>query len=400
MVSIKEILLLMAQENASAMHLTAGTAPVLRVYGSLVPTELPMLTPDSSQRLIYSLLNEYQKRQFERDSQLDLAFGVRGWGRIRMSVFRQRGSVCAVLRATRERVMSFEELGLPSCLSDVLKLSRGLVLVTGRAGQGKSATLASMIDHISETRKAHIVTIERSIEYLHIHKRSIVNQRELGNDAPSLAAALEAVDRQDPDVVAVTELRNLETASAILNLAETGRLALSTLHTHDVVSSLERLLGLFPTDRRDQVRMLLSATLQAIICQSLVPHVSGDGRIVATELLIATPTVREVLREGDLGQLQGAMGRGGEVGMHTLDQSLRDLYVRGEIDAEAAVASSSDPEAMKGTLDVLDDRHEAAVAQAPVSADPFLKQDADGSPLAGVNADAMDSLLQGIELTG
>jgi len=350
MLNMNELLILMAQKKASDLHLTVGSAPILRIDGEMTATNLEKLTPDVCQRLIYSLLNDLQKQRFESEKELDLSFGIKGLGRIRMNVFRQRGSVCASLRSISSRFMSFEELGLPPIINDIMRLPRGLVLVTGPTGSGKSTTLASMIDYLNENRQAHIVTIEDPIEYIHFHKRCIVNQREIGPDTDSYAQALKHILRQDPDIILVGEMRDPETIGAALTIAETGHIVFSTLHTNDAASSINRILDSFPTHQQEQARSQLSMTLQAVLSQTLLPHASGTGRVMACETLIVTPAIRSLIREQKVEQIYLAIQTGSKYGMQTLNQSLYELYVRRQITYQTALDSSHDVEELKRLL--------------------------------------------------
>ena len=350
MLNMNDLLVLMVQKKASDLHLTVGASPVLRIDGVIMQTPLEKLTPDICQRLIYSLLSDVQKQRFETENELDISFGIKGLGRVRMNVFRQRGSVGAALRSVPSRFMTFEELGLTPAIQELTKLPKGLVLVTGPTGSGKSTTLASLIDNINETRQTHIITVEDPIEYLHFHKQSVVNQRELGHDTTSFALALKYVLRQDPDVILVGEMRDAETIAAALTIAETGHLVFSTLHTNDAASSINRILDSFPPSRQEQVRSQLSFTLQAIVSQSLLPHASGTGRILASELLLVTPAVRNLIRAQKVEQIYLAIQTGIQIGMQTMNQALYDLYSRHQITYETAMGNSSDPEDLKRML--------------------------------------------------
>lgn len=347
---MNDLLLLMVQKKASDLHLTVGVPPCLRIDGTLVQTNLEKLTGDGSQRLVYSLLSDAQKQKFESENELDISFGIKGLGRVRMNVYRQRGSVGAALRSVPSRFMSFEEIGLPPGVGDVVNLPRGLVLVTGPTGSGKSTTLASIIDFINENRQCHIVTVEDPIEYIHFHKQSVVNQRELGSDTSSFTQALKYVLRQDPDVILVGEMRDIETINAAITIAETGHLVFSTLHTNDAASTVNRILDAFPTERQEQARTQLSMTLQAIISQTLLLHSSGVGRVLACEFLMVTPAVRNLIREQKVEQIYLSMQTGSKSGMQTMNQCLYNLVLKGQITNEEALGTSSDPEELRRLL--------------------------------------------------
>lgn len=339
MINMNDLLLLMIQNRASDLHLSVGAAPAIRVDGQVMQTPLEKLTPDIVQRLVYSLLSDQQKQRFETDNELDVSFGIKGLGRVRMNVFRQRGSVGAVLRSVPSKFMTFEELGLPAMMNDLMRIPRGLVLVTGPTGSGKSTTLASMINFLNENRQSHIVTIEDPVEFLHFHKQSIVNQREIGYDTQSFKQALKHILRQDPDIILMGEMRDPETISAALTIAETGHLVLSSLHTNDAVSSVNRILDSFPSDRQDQVRSQLSLTLQAIFSQRLLPHASGTGRVLACEVLVVNPAVRNLIREAKVEQIYLAIQTGVTSGMQTMVRSLYELYHKHLITAQTALES-------------------------------------------------------------
>lgn len=350
MLNMNDLLLLMVQKKASDLHLTVGAPPSLRIDGNLVPTNLEKLTTDLSQRLVYSLLSDSQKQRFESENELDISFGIKGLGRVRMNVYRQRGSVGAALRSVPSRFMSFEEIGLPPGINEVANLPRGLVIVTGPTGSGKSTTLASIIDHINETRQGHIVTIEDPIEYIHFHKQCLVNQRELGSDTSSFTNALKFVLRQDPDIILVGEMRDAETIAAAITIAETGHLVFSTLHTNDAASTVNRILDSFPPERQDQARSQLSFTLQAIISQTLLLHSSGIGRVLACELLLVTPAIRNLIREHKIEQIYLAMQTGSKIGMQTMNQALYTLVIKQQISIEEAMSATSDMEELRRLL--------------------------------------------------
>jgi len=342
MISMSDLLLMMVQKKASDLHLTTGTPPQLRVDGSMVPTPFEKLTPDVCQRLIYSLLTDQQRQTFEAKNELDLSFGIKGVGRVRMNVFRQRGSVGGALRSIPSQFMTFEELGLPNVVYDILKAHRGLVLVTGPTGSGKSTTLASMIDYLNENRSAHIITIEDPIEYIHQHKKCIVNQREVGQDTLSYPAALKYILRQDPDIILIGEMRDLETIQAAITIAETGHLVFATLHTNDAASTMNRIIDIFPSHQQLQVRNQLSFVLQAVICQTLLPHISGSGRVLACEVLINIPGIKNLIREGKTEQIPMLMQTGGKFGMQTMNQCFLDQVLKRRISQKTAMEFSFD----------------------------------------------------------
>ena len=350
MLNMQDLLLLLMEKKASDLHLTAGIPPMLRIDGEVTPTQYEKLTPDMCQRLIYSLLTDSQKEKFEATNELDLSFGIKGVGRVRMNVFRQRGSVGAALRSIPQRVLTFDELHVPAVVHELMKLQKGLVLVTGPTGSGKSTTLASMIDSLNEHRPSHIMTIEDPIEYVHYHKKSIVNQRELGSDTNSFPQALKYVLRQDPDIILIGEMRDLETISAALTIAETGHLVFATLHTTDAASSINRIVDVFPPHQQTQIRSQLSFVLQAVFAQQLLPHASGTGRVLACEVLVVTAAIRNLIREMKIEQIYLSMQTGGKFGMQTMNQSLYDLYVRRQVSYQAALDATTDPDDLKRIL--------------------------------------------------
>ena len=360
MVSMGELFLLMHERGASDLHLTAGAPPILRIDGALVPTPFEKLNATTAQELIYSLLNEIQRQQFEAANELDLAFNLRGIGRVRMNVFRQSGCVGAAVRSIPNSFKTFDEIGLPKSILDIMKLPKGLVLVTGPTGSGKSTTIASMIDFINETRSSHIMTVEDPIEFVHTHKKSIVNQREVGADTETFGAALRRVLRQDPNVILIGELRDLETISAALNIAETGHLVFATLHTTDCAQTINRIIDVFPQHQLDQVRVQLSFVLQAVLCQQLLSHSSGAGRVLAAETLLVTSAIRNLIREQKVEQIQLAIQTGGKSGMQTMNQSLADLYFKKKITFQEALSHSMDPEDLRRLM-----QRQMPVQQAP-----------------------------------
>lgn len=344
MISMSDLLLMMVQKKASDLHITVGSPPMLRIDGEILQTPFEKLTSDLAQRLIYSLLTDQQRQTFEAKNELDLSFGIKGVGRVRMNVFRQRGSVGAALRSIPSQFMNFEELGLPEVVYEILKSPRGLILVTGPTGSGKSTTLASMIDYLNIERTGHIITIEDPIEYIHQHKKSIVNQREIGQDTVGFNAALKYVLRQDPDIILIGEMRDLETIQSALTIAETGHLVLATLHTNDAASTMNRIIDVFPSHQQPQVRNQLSFVLKSVLTQSLIPHVSGSGRVLASEILINTPAIKNLIREGKTEQIPMLMQTGSKFGMQTMNQSLAELVFRNKISRQQALDNSLDPE--------------------------------------------------------
>lgn len=350
MVTMSELFIMMHEKNASDIHLTAGAPPMLRIDGELVPTPFEKLTPEMCQTLIFSLMTDAQRQRFEATNELDFAFGIKGLGRLRMNVYRQRGVVGAAIRAIPSKYKTFEELNLPPVTYEIMKLTKGLVLVTGPTGSGKSTTLASMIDYLNENRNYHIVTIEDPIEYVHTHKKSIVNQREVGADTESFASALRHVLRQDPNVILIGEMRDLETISAALNIAETGHLVFATLHTSDAAQTINRIIDVFPPHQQEQIRVQLSFVLQAVFAQQLITSASGKGRVLACEVLIANSAVRNLIREQKIEQINTIIQTGGKYGMVTMNQALVDLYRKQKITYQEAINRSPDPEDLKKLL--------------------------------------------------
>lgn len=344
MINMSDLLLMMVQKKASDLHLTTGICPILRVDGQMIPTPFEKITPDICQRLIYSLLTDQQRQIFEAKNELDLSFGIKGVGRVRMNVFRQRGSVGAALRSIPSNFMSFEELGLPEVVHEILKKPRGLVLVTGPTGSGKSTTLASMIDSLNDHRSGHIITIEDPIEYIHPHKKCVVNQREVGQDTSSFGSALKYVLRQDPDIILIGEMRDLETVQAAITIAETGHLVFATLHTNDAKSTINRIIDVFPSHQQAQVRNQLSMVLKAVMTQSLIPHANGVGRVLCVEILMVTSAIENLIREGKIEQIPMLMQTGGKFGMQTFNQALTDLVLRRKITLKQALEYTNDAE--------------------------------------------------------
>jgi twitching motility protein PilT len=328
--------------DGSDLHLTTGTPPQVRVHGELQRLPLEDLSPAETQQLVYSVLTDAQKKRFEETSELDFSFGIRGLARFRCNVFNQRGAVAAVYRLIPERIRNFDELGLPPVLAQMAERPRGLVLVTGPTGSGKSTTLAAMLDKINAERHGHILTIEDPIEYIHAHKSCLVNQREIHSDTQGFGAALRAALREDPDVVLIGEMRDLETVEAALRIAETGHLTFATLHTNSAAQTINRIIDVFPAHQQSQIRTQLSLVLEGVVCQALLPRADGRGRVVSLEILVPTPGIRNLIREDKIHQIYSAMQTGQEkYGMQTANQSLATLYQRKLITLETALTASS-----------------------------------------------------------
>jgi twitching motility protein PilT len=346
-----DLLLEVMARKASDLHVTAGAPPMVRVRGRLAPVEdYPTLTPAETREVVYSILSSDQRQRLETDWQVDFAYSIPGRARFRVNAYFQRSSIGAAFRLIPENLSSVEELGLPPIMHEFARKPRGLVLVTGPTGSGKSTSLAAMIDEINETREEHIMTIEDPIEFLHAHKRCIVNQRELGSDAPSFALALKAALRQDPDVILVGEMRDLETISTALTAAETGHLVFATLHTQDAPQTVDRIIDVFPSHQQGQVRVQLSVALQGVMTQQLLPTADGSARVVACEVLVPTPAVRNLIREGKTHQIPSALQTGSAVGMQTMDAALATLVRQGKIAMSLAESRSSTPEELRRML--------------------------------------------------
>lgn len=345
---VNELLLKMLELDGSDLHLSAGTFPMARVHGDVVAIEgYGKLSGSEIRRMVYEVLTQKQRERFEDELELDTSHSIPGHGRFRINVMQQRNAVGAVMRAIPHEVIPLEALGMPAVIEEFTEIPRGLVLVTGPTGSGKSTTLASMIDIINEQRRGHIITVEDPIEFVHTHKGCIVNQREVGEDTNSFSHALKHMLRQDPDVILVGELRDLETIATALTAAETGHLVFATLHTQDAPQSVDRIIDVFPSEQQQQVRIQLASTLQAVMTQQLVPLANNPGRAVATEVLVVTPAVRNLIREGKTYQIYSAMQAGGRYGMQTMDQSLASLVVGGQITMNHALERCVHPDDLK-----------------------------------------------------
>jgi twitching motility protein PilT len=346
-----EVLLQMVDAKASDVHITAGFPPAIRDKGHIKAMEgFPKLHAQQTREIVYGILNDDQRKRFENNKQLDFAYAIPGVARFRVNCYFQRGSVSAAFRLVPQEIPSLDSLGVPQILRDLTKKPRGFVLVTGPTGSGKSTTLAAMIDVINREREDHILTIEDPIEFLHQHKHSIVNQREIGSDAPTFALGLRAALRQDPDVILVGEMRDLETVSTALTAAETGHLVFATLHTQSTAQTVDRIIDVFPPEQQGQVRTQLSIALQGIVTQQLLPTADGRGRVVACEVLIPTPAVRNLIREGKTHQIYAALQTSGAVGMQTMDADLARLVRGGAITRKLAEQRASVPEELKRLL--------------------------------------------------
>jgi twitching motility protein PilT len=338
-----DLLRAMLEVGASDLHLTAGTPPVMRVHGELKRIQGDSLTGDDTRSLAYAIMTDSQKHKFEEHNELDFSFGLKGLARFRGNVFVQRGNVAAVFRVIPYEILSFESLGLPSIVAEMARRPRGLILVTGPTGSGKSTTLASIIDLINRERREHIVTIEDPIEFVHDHKNCIINQREVGADTVSFTRALKSALRQDPDVILLGELRDLETIEIALKMAETGHLALATLHTNSCVQTITRVVDAFPSSQQAQIRLQLSFVLEGVLCQQLVPTKVGKGRALALEIMNPTPAIRNIIREDKLHQLYGQMQiNQTETGTMTLSQSLIQLVLTNRVSAAEARTRAAD----------------------------------------------------------
>ena len=340
-----ELLEAMAERHASDLHVTAGAPPTLRVHGHLVRLDYPPLTPEQTKALAYSMITTEQRERFEANHELDFSYGISGLSRYRVNVYQQKNAVGIAIRSIPHQPKTFDELGLPGEIcNSLISRHKGLILITSPTGQGKTTTMAAMIDKINRTRDVHIVTVEDPLEYLYTHEKSLVNQREVCQDTHSFPAALKYVLRQDPDVVLIGEMRDLETIQAALTIAETGHLTFATLHTNSCAQSIDRIIDVFPPHQQSQVRAQLALVVEAIFNQLLVPRKDGRGRGMAMEILTVTPAIRNMVREEKVHQIYSAMQAGQKFGMQTMNQALANLYLRGLISRQEAVSRSLTPE--------------------------------------------------------
>jgi twitching motility protein PilT len=375
-IALSELLRKMIEQNGSDLHITTNSPPMVRVHGILRPLEYAELTPAETKQLSYSVLTDAQKHRFEETLELDFSFGIKGLSRFRANIFNQRGAVGAVFRSIPYEIRSFEELGLPSVIEKLCEKPRGLILCTGPTGSGKSTTLAAMLDKVNRDRHEHIITVEDPIEYLHAHKGCIINQREVHADTHSFAAALRAALRQDPDVVLIGEMRDLETTETALRIAETGHLTFATLHTNSAASSINRIIDIFPAHQQAQIRTQLSMVLEGIVTQALLPKANGQGRCLAMEILVPNAAIRNLIREDKIHQVYSMMQTGQEkYGMQTFNQSLVSLYFKKQITLEMAMARSSNSDELQDLIN----RGAAALQSSQGKAPAFPQQTQQGT---------------------
>src|SRR6201991_903004 len=351
-VTLHQLLKTMVERGGSDLHVTTNSPPQIRIDGKLVPLDMPPLTAPETKQLAYSVLTDAQKHRFEENLELDLSFGIKGLARFRANIFNQRGATAAVYRQIPYEILGFKELGLPPVVEEICNKPRGLVLVTGPTGSGKSTTLAAMIDKINRERHEHIITIEDPVEFLHQHKSCVVNQRELHAATHSFANSLKSALRQDPDVVLIGEMRDLETIESALRIAETGHLTFGTLHTNSASSTINRIIDVFPAHQQPQIRAQLSMVLEGILCQSLLAKIGGQGRVMAMEILIPNPAVRNLIREDKIHQIYSMMQTGQDkFGMQTFNQALASLYHKRVITLETAMQRSSNADELKELIE-------------------------------------------------
>ena len=351
MATLPELLKTTVELDGSDLHIAIDTPPQVRVHGELQRMPLPPMVASETKQLVYSVLTDSQKKRFEESNELDFSFGIRGLARFRCNVFQQRGAVGAVYRLIPEKIRAFGELGLPAVLATLADRPRGLVLITGPTGSGKSTTLAAMLDKINSERHGHILTIEDPIEYIHQHKNCLVNQREVHSDTVSFSAALRAALREDPDIVLIGEMRDLETVESALKIAETGHLTFGTLHTNSAAQTINRIIDIFPANQQAQIRTQLSLVLEGIVCQSLLPRADGKGRVCSLEIMVPTPAIRNLIRDDKIHQIYGAMQAGQEkLGMQTANQSLASLHMKRLISLETAMTASSNKDELQDMI--------------------------------------------------
>jgi twitching motility protein PilT len=348
---LQQLLKTMVEYGGTDLHITVDSAPQVRIDGRMVPLKLPPLDAAQTRWLCYGIMTDQQKHRLEEDLEVDFSFGIQSVSRFRANVFNQRGATAGVFRSIPEVIRSFEQLGLPPIVQTLCEKPRGLVLVTGVTGSGKSTTLAAMVDRINETEPLHILTVEDPIEYVHHHKRSLVNQREIHSDTQTFKKALRSALRQDPDVVLVGELRDLETIESALTIAETGHLTFATLHTSSCVQTINRIIDVFPAHQQPQIRAQLSLVLEGVLCQALIPKASGKGRALGLEVMVPNPAIRNLIREDKVHQIYSTMQTGQlKFGMQTFNQSLSELVLKGDITQDMAISYSSNADELRDTI--------------------------------------------------
>ncbi|HMH25626.1 MAG TPA: type IV pilus twitching motility protein PilT [Gemmatimonadaceae bacterium] len=380
-VNLRSLLEEMVSRNASDLHVVAGERPKLRVDGDITNSSVEqMMTPKDTLQIAYSVLTEQQKKRFELEDELDFSFGIQNLARFRGNVFKQRGCVSMVVRQIPFAIKTFDQLGLPGSIAKMAEKPRGLVLVTGPTGSGKSTTLAAMIDKINTERKGHIITVEDPIEFIHKHKSCIINQREIGSDTKSFASALKYALREDPDIILVGEMRDLETIAATLTIAETGHLAFATLHTNSAAEAINRIIDVFPSHQQSQVRAQLAFVLEGIVTQTLLPKAQGRGRVMAAEILVVTPAIRALIRDDKVHQIYSSMQAGKKWGMQTLNDALYALYMSREVTAEECLRVSGDPTEFQRMIGQLDPADEGRTGQPPAAKPAGTRGPASGTP--------------------
>jgi twitching motility protein PilT len=379
--NLRSLLEEMVSRNASDLHIVAGERPKLRVDGDITNSSSEQsLAPKDTLQLAYSVLTEEQKKRFELEDELDFSFGIQNLARFRGNVFKQRGCVSMVVRQIPFAIKTFDQLGLPGSIAKMAEKPRGLVLVTGPTGSGKSTTLAAMIDKINRERKGHIITVEDPIEFIHKHQSCIINQREIGSDTKSFANALKYALREDPDIILVGEMRDLETIAATLTIAETGHLAFATLHTNSAAEAINRIIDVFPSHQQSQVRAQLAFVLEGIVTQTLLPKAQGKGRVMAAEILVVTPAIRALIRDDKVHQIYSSMQAGKKWGMQTLNDALYALYMNREVTADECLRVSGDPVEFQRMIGQLDPADEGRTGQPPAGKPAATRGPASGSP--------------------
>ncbi len=380
--NLRALLEEMVSRNASDLHIVAGERAKLRVDGDIVNSSADFqLAPKDTLTLAYSVLTEQQKKRFELEDELDFSFGIQNLARFRGNVFKQRGCISMVVRQIPFAIKTFDQLGLPGSIAKMAEKPRGLVLVTGPTGSGKSTTLAAMIDKINRERKGHIITVEDPIEFIHKHQSCIINQREIGSDTKSFANALKYALREDPDIILVGEMRDLETIAATLTIAETGHLAFATLHTNSAAEAINRIIDVFPSHQQSQVRAQLAFVLEGIVTQTLLPKAQGKGRVMAAEILVVTPAIRALIRDDKVHQIYSSMQAGKKWGMQTLNDALYQLYMSREVTADECLRVSGDPTEFQRMIGQLDPADEGRTGQPPAGKPAGTRGSAPGSPV-------------------